>query len=86
MKINPNKAIIFLILLIFAWAPWLTYERVVNTLAQDETFIHAHAHDNKINNADDVKRIATVWWMPFGRFALTYEASFVVWFWEAWRK
>jgi len=65
-----------LVLFLLAWAPWITDEYAKNKFVLDACFIEAHAPGSRQENPE-----IGVMWLPFFRFAATYDCGVFVTFW-----
>lgn len=64
-------AIGIILLLLLAWAPWITKEYALNKVRSNSNFINQHPdgiQDFEIN----------VFWLPFGKGVTTYEGLWYV--------
>lgn len=80
MKIKTAViALALLIILLLAWAPWLTEEYVKAKLQTNPTFVGWHGG---VENIDSVLKYNTgITRVPFGAVATTYEGMYCVAFW-----
>jgi len=75
MKRNTKIILILAIvlLLLLAWAPWITDDYARNKVMLDSQFIKIHGLGSGQENPE-----ITVGWFPFGRWITTYDASWFV--------
>lgn len=66
------------ILLLLAWAPWLTDENVKEMVRSNKMFMLQHGPGTGQENPE-----MHVGWVPFGRWVTTYEGGWFVTFYGA---
>lgn len=74
-KFNAKTAAILLIILLFAWAPWLD-----NKIIHDDVLKTRGKIDGTIDKNGNLVCDYDVWWFPFGRSVASCEGGYYVTF------
>lgn len=73
MKTNIKSILVIgiILILLLAWAPWITKEYALNKVKSNSNFMNQHP-----NGIQDFE--INVFWLPFGKAVTTYEGLWYV--------
>ena len=66
---------------VLGWSPWLSKDKVKEVVKKNSNFQYQHTTEK--NTADPEIHVT---WLPFCRWATTYEGGWVVCFWQGFEK